>query len=461
MSRLDLSGTFKRDVKSVSLFGFGRSAAALIPHLLESGYTVTVRDDRVKIKDSLPKDVRIFLGASATKSIDEDIMIIAPSVRRERFLRAELPRRIILTSDTEIFFKAFRGKSFAISGSSGKSTSTTLLYEILSTTGKTHLLGNIGVPMTDALMRGNIARAVCEISSFNLQYDEIKPYRASITNIKRNHLNWHKDFREYIEAKYRLLSSSLWFSVNLDDDLTRDLAFNTSCYACFSLKFDYNCLHKVHKDKIIFTLTSNGIMRNDDLIIPRSAFDGYAEYNIYNLLTALSLAEGEYDEEALPEVVKSHRSLSHRCEEFLSAFGVRFIDSSIDTSPDRTSETLSALSGNIILLLGGRSKGESYSSLLPIIEKKCKSVIAFGEARDKIASDLCEGDLSVTVRKTMREAALLCLSRAVAGDTLLLSPASTSFDEFSSFEERGDIFKKIIKDAARQENTGDKNEKDN
>ena len=140
---------------------------------------------------------------------------------------------------------------------------------------------------------------------------------------------------------------------------------------------------------------------------------------------------------------------------------MRFIDSSIDTSPDRTSETLSALSGNIILLLGGRSKGESYSSLLPIIEEKCKSVIAFGEARDKIMSDLCGDDLSVTVRKTMREAALLGLSRAVAGDTLLLSPASTSFDEFSSFEERGDIFKKIIKDAVRQENTGDKNEKDN
>lgn len=461
MSGLDLSGLFKRKIRSVSLFGFGRSAASLIPHLISSGYSVTVRDDRRIIASEMPSGVRCLLGDRSLESPTEDIMIISPSVRRDRIISMGLDKKMILTSDTEIFFKSFPGKSFAISGSSGKSTSSTLLYELLSAEGDAHLIGNIGVPMTHELLTKDITRAVCEVSSFNLQYDEIRPYRATVTNIKRNHLNWHRDFDEYIMSKERLLSSSLEFSINCDDEITKDLAAHFSCYACYSLNFDYNSLHKLHKSKILFTRSQDGIMRNDRLILPLSYIGGYTEYNIYNLLSALSLADGEYDDISLPEIISSHRSLSHRCEEFLRARGVRFIDSSIDTSPDRTYETLSALDGEIILLLGGRSKGESYSHLVSVIKKKCKAVFVFGEARDKILSDVAGCDVPVESYVTMREAVTAAFTTAAAGNSLLLSPASTSFDEFSSFEERGDTFKSIIKDALGQENTGEKNEKVN
>ena len=461
MSGLDLSGVFKRDVRSVALFGFGRSAWALIPHLLSSGYRVTVRDDRQGISKELPQGVRYLFGNEATANMNEDIIIFAPSVRRDRFQGTETARSAIFTSDTEIFFKLFSGKAFAVSGSSGKSTTCTMLYEILSSAGDAHLIGNIGVPMTDALLSENPTRAVCEISSFNLQYDEIRAYRAAITNIKRNHLNWHKDFGEYTEAKRTLLSSSLCFSVNADDPLTSDLASSSSCYACFSLKFDYNSLHKRHKEKIIFTRTQNGIMRNGELIIPGDLIAEYPEHNVYNLLTALSLADGEYDVKALPSFISSHTPLPHRCEKFLTDSGICYIDSSIDTSPDRTLATLSSLSGDMILLLGGRSKGEGYEPLIPIIENKCKALFVFGEARDRIISELGHIGLPISVHATMREATLASLKRCGSGDILLLSPASTSYDEFSSFEERGNIFKKIITDAVRQKNTGDKNEKDN
>lgn len=460
MSGLDLSGLFKRDVKSVSLFGFGRSAVALIPHLLSSGYSVTVRDDRAIDTRDLPSGVGCLSGASALKNVTEDVMIISPSTRRDRFFTLGLDKRMILTSDTEIFFKAFTGKCFAISGSSGKSTTSTLLYELLSGSGA-HLIGNIGVPMTHALLTKNITRAVCEISSFNLEYDEIRAYRATVTNIKRNHLNWHTDFDEYVRAKLSLLSSATWFSANLDDEYTRSLSSLSSCYACYSLKFDHNSLQKLHKDKIIFTRGADGIYKNNKLIVPSSLISGYPVYNIYNLLAALSLAEGEYDEDTLPEIISSHRSLSHRCEKFLTERGVDFIDSSIDTSPDRTYETLSSLSDSVILMLGGRSKGESYSPLVSAVNKKCKSLYLFGEARDKILSDMAGAKVPIYLFKTMREATLAALSASGVGDTLLLSPASTSFDEFSSFEVRGDSFKKIVKDALGQENTGEENEKVN
>ena len=459
MSLFDLSEVFKKRIRTVSLFGFGKSAMALLPHLTFAGYDVTVRDDSTKCDALIPRDIKRRLGHSSEDGIDEDLMIIAPSVRRDRFNK--LRKSTILTSDTDIFFRLFTGKSFCISGSSGKSTSSTYLHEILSSSGNSHLIGNIGAPMTDALLCGGISRAVCEISSFNLQYDNIIPYRATVTNVKRNHLNWHKDFDEYIDAKLRLLRSALSFTVNCDDIVTRDFAVLSDCYACYSLDFDYNSLHKLYKDKIIFTSSENGILRNDVLIISSDMIKKLPRYNVYNLLSALSLADGEYDASALSDVIRAHKALSHRCEEFLSLAGVRYIDSSIDTSPDRTAETLLSLKGDIILLLGGRSKGESYSRLAPIIKEKCKTVLCFGEARGKIREDLSSIDIPISSHKTMREAALIGMSRAALGDTLLLSPASTSFDEFCSFEERGDTFKKIIKDAARQENTGDENEKTN
>ena len=459
MSVFDLSGSFKRSIRSVSLFGWGRSAMALLPHLLNEGYRVTVRDDGIRLGGSILKGVMRRLGSTAGDSIDEDIMIVAPSVRRDRF--CALPPNTILTSDADIFFRMFCGKSFCISGSSGKSTSSTYLHEILSSSGDSHLIGNIGVPMTDTYLTESISRAVCEISSFNLQYDSITPYRAAITNIKRNHLNWHKDFDEYIDAKLKLLRSALYLTVNLDDEITKGFVDFSACYACYSLNFDYNSLHKLYKDKIIFTNSEYGIMRNDTVIIPRDMISDLPKHNIYNLLTALSLADGEYDIADLKEVIKSHRSLSHRCEQFLEKDGVRYIDSSIDTSPDRTIATLDALDGNIILLLGGKSKGESYSSLAPHINGKCKRVLCFGEARDKITKELAILDAPISSHATMREATLAALSYVTFGDALLLSPASTSFDEFCSFEERGEIFKTIVKNAVRQENTGDKNEKNN
>ena len=459
MSVFDLSALFKRSIRSVSLFGWGKSSMSLLPHLLNAGYRVTVRDDSIKLGGSIPNGVICRLGNAAQDSINEDIMIVSPSVRRDRF--RTISANTILTSDADIFFRAFCGKSFCISGSSGKSTSSTYLHEILSSSGDSHLIGNIGVPMTDALLSESISRAVCEISSFNLQYDGITPYRAAITNIKRNHLNWHKDFDEYIDAKLGLLRSALCFAVNLDDEITKSFAGFYACYSCYSLNFDYYSLHNLYKDKIIFTNSEYGIMRNDSVIIPRDTIFGLPKYNLYNLLTALSLADGEYDIADLKEIIKSHRSLSHRCEQFLATGGVRYIDSSIDTSPDRTMETLDAIDGNIILLLGGKSKGESYSPLLPIIRKKCKRVFCFGEARDKITEELATLYPPISSHATMREATLSALSHAASGDALLLSPASTSFDEFCSFEERGEIFKTIVKNAVRQENTGDKNEKNN
>ena len=459
MTRLNLSELFKRNIKTVSLFGFGRGASALLPHLLAAGYAVTVRDDRDIALPHAEKSVKRLIGQSARTPPDEDLIIFSPSVRREDAFRGKIKRAPIFTSDTEIFFKLFSGKSFLISGSSGKSTSSVFLFELMRS-GGAHLLGNIGVPMTPLFLTEKIERAVCEISSFNLQYDKIKPYRATVTNIQRNHLNWHKDFSEYQNAKLSLLSSALECSVNFDDDILREFASYSSCFACYSLKYDYNTLQNHCNGKTLYTLSECGVLKNGVPIIDKSLISGLAPYNIYNLLSALSLADGEYDESRLTEIISSHKAPPHRCEIFCISSGRRFIDSSIDTSPDRTVQTLKYLSGRIILLLGGRTKGESYKPILPLIKEKCRAIIVFGEAKGKIISDIGDG-IPYILCDTMADAAGAALRLSAEGETVLLSPASTSHDEFSSFEERGEKFKKIIKDALRQKNTGDKNEKVN
>ena len=451
MKKLNLFAVFGREVKRVSVFGAGRTCDALIPLLLHSGYELTVRDDRPNLPQPLKSGVRYLLGKDSLSDVNEDLMILSPSVRRDRFFDLGIEKRTLLTSDAEIFFKSFKGKSFAVSGSSGKSTTSRFLYEFLSTGGSTHLIGNIGVPMTPTLFSSDIENAVCEISSFNLQYDEIRSYRALITNIVPNHLNWHRDLNEYTEAKRRLLYGAVEFMVNFDDEATREFAAYSQAFALYSLKFDYGTLKKTYKDKIIYTLSDFGIMRCGEPLIPRALLSHFARYDLYNLLAALSLSDGYRDDTRLFDALLSHKSLPHRNECFLTHRGVRFVDSSIDTSPDRTYETLSATDGQVVLLLGGRSKGEGYGMLLPLILEKCPLVFAFGEAREKIKRDLYCPALSGRFMEceSFYEAVLSAIRLCGDGMTLLLSPASTSFDEFSSFEERGCVFKKIVKNATQ------------
>lgn len=451
MKKLNLCAAFGREVKRVSVFGAGRGCEALIPLLLRSGFDITVRDDRATLPMPYKGKVCYRIGKNALSDINEDLMILSPSVRRDRFFAREIEKRTVLTSDAEIFFKIFRGKSFAVSGSSGKSTTSRFLYELLSTKARAHLIGNIGVPMTPSLFEHDITNAVCEISSFSLQYDQIKPYRALITNIVPNHLNWHKDLDEYIDAKRTLLYGALEFAVNFDDEATREFAAYSGAFALYSLKFDYHTLQKKYGNKIIYTLSDFGILRCGEPLIPRAFLTRLARYDIYNLIAALSLSDGHRDDAGLLDAVLSHKSLPHRRECFLTRYGVRFIDSSIDTSPDRTYETLSATDGRVVLLLGGRSKGESYGMLLPLILKKCSLVFAFGEAREKIKEDLYCTELSGRFfeRERFADAVLSAIPLCRAGEALLLSPASTSFDEFSSFEERGYSFKEIVKNATQ------------
>ena len=235
----------------------------------------------------------------------------------------------------------------------------------------------------------------------------------------------------------------------MDDEILREYASLSSAFSLYSLRRDYDSLRRIYPDKVIYTLCDSGIMRCGELIIPREAISGYATHDVYNLTSALALSDGERDDAFLPEALASHKPLSHRCEKFLESGGVTYIDSSIDTSPDRTLETLSSLrGGDIILLLGGKSKGESYATLTRAILEKCKGVIAFGEARDGILADFGDAfPFKIQTLSTLHDATRYAMGMLSAGDTLLLSPASTSFDEFSSFEERGNFFKDLVKNA--------------
>ncbi len=426
----------------VGFFGLGKSNLSLLSCLPLEKCRITLRSDREISRADIPKHgriARIFDGRDAYAQIDEEIIFFSPSVRRDRPELAEaLARGVIFTSDAELFFESNEKPLFAVSGSDGKSTTATLAHLLL---GSSLLIGNIGVPMTEALFCSS-QYYVAELSSFMLAYARVPAERACITNITPNHLDWHASFGEYKETKLSLLKNARECVINADDEICAEFARENEVFAVVSDRQTFEELEG--SAEVVLTRSEYGIERNGELILPYSDIKCREEHNIKNLMTAIALTDGYADKARIAEVARSFSGLAHRCERFLVKNGVEYINSSIDSSPARTAQTLKSLGKRVILLLGGRSKGVSYAALVPAVKKYAEYALIFGENREEIYEAI-KGSAKCELYDGLKSATMRALELSGCAEAVLLSPASTSFDAFRDFGERGDYFKKIVK----------------
>lgn len=460
---------YLRGARRVGFFGLGKSNLSLIS-MLPSGVLLTLRGDSAVDLSKLPDGVcieRVLCRERALDDINEDILFLSPSVRRDRpELIVAKERGVTLSSDAELFFKAVNAPVLAVSGSAGKSTTATLSALLINeatkesrfgkhrdtdvterkedkATRRAILCGNVGTPMLEAI-RENATVYVAELSSFMLMDHKATVKRSAITNITENHLDWHTSFDEYRKAKLSLLSFSDQIIINASDPLLSEFAGRSRrVFGAYSVKLSLPELLKLHRARYYMTLSEGYICRNGERLIDISKLSRREDFNIANMMCALLLSEGYYSPKSAESVLSRFTGLRHRGETVASINGVRFVNSSIDTTPERSAATLNNFDGQLILLLGGKGKGLSYEPLISAIREKARMILTFGEEGERIAS-LMPRECAAQYLGSFENAVLKAISLAGAGDTVLLSPACTSYDEFSSFEERGDKFKSLV-----------------
>lgn len=425
----------------VGFFGLGASNSSLLSNLPLEKCDITLRSDRPICKSEIPIGIRVnrlFTGKNSCAQIDEDILFFSPSVRRDRpeLLAAER-RGTIFTSDAELFFKRNRTPVLAVTGSDGKSTTATLIDLLLKSGGHDSLLiGNIGEPMYKKKAETHDL-FVAELSSFMLTYLKPSVTAACITNITPNHLDWHKGYEEYKMTKLSIGEKAERLI------LPDELAENIGAEGIISIKIPLRQLIKTYKAELYITVENKYILKNGEKIIDISTVNRREAHNIKNLMMAIAMTDGLVGSEEIRDVATSFHGLPHRCELFFSKDGVDYIDSSIDSSPARTVQTLKSLNRSVVIILGGRGKGLDYIELEPAIKRYAKKVIITGENAEEIYGAV-SNSADTEIVADFDEAVIRGKYYSRSVGTLLLSPASTSFDRFKNYAERGEKFKEIV-----------------
>lgn len=459
--------------KRCQVLGFGRSNKPLIEILISSGASVTVRDGNEGIADSAEvrafrdRGVSFILGKKYMEELDGDYIFRTPGIRHD------LPEIVdavengaILTSEMELFFEVSPCPIFGITGSDGKTTTTTLTHLLLSrelekrAKGRAYVGGNIGaplLPLAKDMTEDDIA--VVELSSFQLQTMRQSPERAVITNITPNHLNWHIDMDEYIAAKCNIcFHSPKMLVANAENAVTREIAKNTDLpVTYFSSKkksyseivpyFKENCSAIYEDDGIIYFDSGESreeIIKTSDILIP-------GRHNVENYMAAIAITRGLVSNETVHEIATTFGGVEHRLELVREKDGVRFYNSSIDSSPTRTAAALSALPKAPIIILGGSDKNIPFDGLAIDVCQRTKAAIVTGESAPKILAEiekcpLYDGRMPIVKHiPDFDEAVKAAVEIAEQGDIVLLSPACASFDRFKDFAQRGNYFKEIVR----------------
>lgn len=439
-------------IKSVGFLGYGKSNKGIRDYLGRhfDGLRFVLRSD-APVNDCRETFQSIHVGSAVYEKFDEDVLFLSPSARRDKKELAIAKKRgVILSSDAEFFLKNTKSDVFAVTGSDGKSTTTTLTSMMLAESYSNAVpCGNIGEAMTPHLDDCGDFAYVAELSSFQLMYMKPRVRRALITNITKNHLNWHASFDEYIEAKRNVFENAKERIINFDCEISRGFAKDYPIFATFSQKANESELKRNVKSEIYVTQKDGFITVSGDRVLALSDIRIGGAHNVLNFMAAIAMSYGLAKKELILQTAKNFAGLRHRCEFIREVRGVSYYDSSIDSSPKRTSATLDSFSTRVIVILGGRSKGLDFSELIPALKRKAKAIVLMGECAEEIAGELSkdsafECDIPYTKKCRLRDAAEYAISIAECTDSVVLSPAATSYDEFRNFEERGDAFREII-----------------
>lgn len=453
MNKLD---EFKYNVagKNITVIGIGISNLPLIKYLVSLGANVTACDRR-SAEDlgenytELEKlGVKFNLGDGYLNNLSGDMIFKTPGMRYDvpELLKAK-ENGSIVTSEMEVFFEVCPSHIIAVTGSDGKTTTTTLIHKMMTDAGyKTWLGGNIGNPLlTDTEKMKENDWVILELSSFQLHTMRKSPEIAVITNISPNHLDMHKDYKEYIDAKKNIMlyqNEGDTLIVNADNQVTADIGKSANGAVKY---FSRNGMADVYLDGNIIKRGIVEILNIKDIKIP-------GMHNVENYMAAIAAVSGLVSKDVIVNVAKTFGGVEHRIELVRTLDGVKYYNSSIDSSPNRTINTLRVFPNKVIMIAGGKDKGIPYDEIGPALAEHVKVLILIGATSDKIQEALDAEinktgngkDIEVIHATSYEDAVNTARSKAHDGDVVLLSPASTSFDMFRNFEERGNLFKKIV-----------------
>ena len=443
--------------KTVAVIGIGVSNTPLIKMLLRAGVRVTAcdrkgRDDFGGLAEELESlGAELRLGPDYLKGLDHDVIFRTPGMRPDvpELLLAQAKGSLI-TSEMEVFFHVCPCHTIAVTGSDGKTTTTTIIAGLLREAGyHTFVGGNIGKPLLpDANGMEPDDYAVLELSSFQLMTMDQSPEIAVVTNLAPNHLDVHKSMEEYISAKENIFThqSPQGKAVfNFDNEITRNFAESAPGRAVlFSRRQSLSrgvCL----REGAIWVMDDQGgrpVLPLADILLP-------GNHNVENYMAAIAAVDGLVPDEIIRGFAAKFAGVEHRIELVRALNGVRYYNDSIASSPSRTIAGLRSFQQKVILIAGGYDKHIPFDVLGPEVVEHVKFLILTGDTADRIADAVrgypdYQGTPPISKYEDFSAAVLAAHSMAQPGDVVILSPACASFDHFKNFAQRGEAFKKII-----------------
>ena len=437
--------------KRITVFGLGVSNRPLVRLLLEFGCDVLGCDRTPReqldeeVLDLERQGCKLSVGEHYLENLSADLVFRTPGMHPGNPALVELREQgAEVTSEMEVFFEVCPCTIIAVTGSDGKTTTTTLVSEMLKASGKQVWLGgNIGTPLLPRVREMQESDvAVVELSSFQLMDMKRSPHVALVTNLAPNHLDVHKDMEEYVEAKkniFRFQNEADILVINADNDITAPFVGNGLTKSFSRQGKDTNV--RLEGEMIL----RNGIpvLNKGDILIP-------GEHNVENYMAAIAVVEGLVDDDTIRHVAKTFGGVEHRIELVRVKDGVRFYNDSIASSPSRTIAGLKSFPEKVILIAGGYDKHIPYDVLGPEICEHVKILVLGGATGPKIREavvncpDYQPGCPEIIDCVDFASAVKASAEAAKSGDVVLMSPASAAFDQFKNFMVRGKVFKKMV-----------------
>lgn len=451
---------YKRSIsdKKISVVGIGVSNVPLIKFLSGSGAKVTAHDKRKAEQlgeaytDLKALGVEFVLGEEYLDRIpkDTDVIFKTPGLRpdAEQLVQAA-EKGAVITSEMELFFELCPCKIIAVTGSDGKTTTTSLIGEMLKREGyTTYIGGNIGKPLLDQVENMTADdKVVLELSSFQLFSMKHSADVAVVTNVTPNHLDWHKDFDEYIQSKKSIFKHNKDCRVvlNYDNEITRAFKADAenSMYFSRMKELDEGVILKDGKIVLRVDGEEREIISAEDIKIPGT-------HNVENYMAAIGAVYPFVSVETIDYTAKNFGGVPHRIELVRELDGVKYYNDSIASSPARTTAGLKSFNKPVILIAGGYDKKIPFDEFGSVVNDYVKELVLVGVTSEKIENAVRNAPnyngLNIHRETDFKAAVLKARECAKMGDVVILSPACASFDLFKNFEERGNTFKRIVAD---------------
>ena len=438
--------------KKIAVLGLGVSNRPLVKLLLEFGCDVIGCDrtarDKVdeEVLDLEKMGCTLSLGEDYLDAVTADILFRTPGMHPGHpAIQGMVAKGARITSEMEVFFEVCPCNLIAVTGSDGKTTTTTLVSEMLKAAGKTVWLGgNIGTPLLPLVRQMKESDyAVVELSSFQLMDMTRSPHRALVTNLAPNHLDVHKDMEEYVDAKkniFRYQDANGLLVLNADNAITAGFTGNGKTNFFSRQGHAYVEI----RDGVIFR-GETPVLKVEDILIP-------GVHNVENYMAAIAMVEGLVEDETIRRVAKTFGGVEHRIELVRIKDGVKFYNDSIASSPSRTIAGLRSFQQKVILIAGGYDKHIPYDVLGPEICQHVKMLVLGGDTGPQIrkAVEDCPGydaaQLSIVDCGDFESAVRAAAAAAQDGDIVLMSPASAAFDQFKNFMVRGQFYKNLVRE---------------